>query len=59
MHPESKINEMVDKLIDATPGNEIPKLLEEANDLFKTQKYSEAQSVYESLIAMEPGIPRL
>ena len=59
MHPESKINEMVDKLIDATPGNEIPKLLEEANDLFKTQKYSEAQSVYESLIAMEPGNPKI
>ena len=24
--PESKINEMIDKLIDATPGNEVPKL---------------------------------
>ena len=59
LQPESKINEMVNKLIDATPGNEIPKLLEEANDLFKTQKYSEAQSVYESLIAMEPGNPKI
>lgn len=57
--PESKINEMVDKLIDATPGNEIPKLLEEANDLFKKQKYSEAQSIYENLIAMEPGNPKI
>jgi len=57
--PESKINEMVDKLIDATPGNEIPKLLEKANDLFKKQKYSEAQSIYESLIVMEPGNPKI
>ena len=57
--PESKINEMVNKLIDATPGNEIPKLLEEANDLFKSQNYSEAQSIYENLIAMEPGNPKI
>ena len=57
--PESKINEMVDKLIDATPGNEIPKLLEEANNLFKSQKYQEAQSIYENLIAMEPGNPKV
>ena len=28
-HPESKIEAMIDKLIDATPGNEIPKLLED------------------------------
>ena len=28
--PESKIEIMIDKLIDATPGNEIPKLIEEA-----------------------------
>jgi len=57
--PESKINEMVDKLIDATPGNEVPKLLEEANNLFKSQKYSEAQSIYENLIAMDPGNPKI
>ena len=57
--PESKINEMVDKLIDATPGNEIPKLLEEANNLFKSQKYSEAQSIYENLIAIDPGNPKV
>ena len=57
--PESKINEMVNKLIDATPGNEVPKLLEEANNLFKSQKYSEAQSIYENLIAMDPGNPKI
>ena len=33
-HPESKIEAMIDKLIDATPGNEIPKLLEEAESFF-------------------------
>jgi len=57
--PESKINEMVEKLIDATPGNEVPKLLEEADNLFKSQKYSEAQSVYENLIAIDPGNPKV
>ena len=53
--PESKIETMIDKLIEATPGNEIPKLLEEANSLFKEQKFEEAQRAYESLIALDPG----
>jgi len=53
--PESKIEVMIDKLIEATPGNEIPKLLEEANSLFKEQKFEEAQKAYESLIALDPG----
>ena len=57
--PESKIEQMVKKLIDATPGNEIPKLLEEAEALFKSQKFQEAQTVYESLIAMDPGNPNI
>ena len=39
--PESKIEQMVTKLIDATPGNEIPKPLEEADSLFKSQKFQE------------------
>ena len=51
--PESKINLMIDKLIDAAPGNEIPKLLDEADNLFKEQKYEEAQKIYENLIAVE------
>jgi putative thioredoxin len=46
--PESKIEAMIDKLIENTPGNEIPKLLEEANDLFKEQKFEESQRAYES-----------
>ena len=53
--PESKIEAMIDKLIEATPGNEIPKLLDEANNLFKDQKFEEAQKAYESLIALDPG----
>ena len=53
--PENKIEEMINKLIDATPGNEIPKLLEEADNLFKDQKFEEAQKVYETLVGMDPG----
>jgi len=55
--PESKIEVMIDKLIDSTPGNEIPKLLEEAGILFKNQKFEEALKTYENLIAMDPGNP--
>ena len=55
--PESKIEEMVKKLIDSAPGNEIPKLLEEADNLFKETKYEEAQKIYEDLIALDPGNP--
>jgi len=57
--PESKIEEMINKLIDATPGNEIPKLLEEADNLFKDQKFEEAQKTYETLIGMDPGNPKV
>ncbi|AFS48556.1 thioredoxin [alpha proteobacterium HIMB59] len=53
--PESKIEAMIDKLIDATPGNEIPKLLEEADSCFKNQDYEKAQNLYENLIALDPG----
>lgn len=53
--PESKIQIMIEKLIEAMPGNEIPKLLEEANSLFKEQKFEEAQKAYEALIALDPG----
>ncbi len=53
--PESKIEAMINKLIEATPGNEIPKLLDEANRLFKDQKFEEAQKAYEAMIALDPG----
>ena len=57
--PENKIEEMINKLIDATPGNEIPKLLEEADNLVKDQKFEEAQKVYETLVGMDPGNPKV
>jgi putative thioredoxin len=57
--PESKIEIMIDKLIDATPGNEIPKLIEEAESLFKDQKFEEAQKTYESLVGLDPGNPKI
>ena len=57
VQPESKIEEMVKKLIDSAPGNELPKLLEEADNLFKQTKYEEAQEIYENLIALDPGNP--
>tara|TARA_B100000085_G_scaffold240326_1_gene230661 strand:- start:451 stop:1317 length:867 start_codon:yes stop_codon:yes gene_type:complete len=53
--PESKIEIMIDKLIDATPGNEVPKLLEEADNLFKDQRFQEAQQLYETLVGIDPG----
>ena len=40
--PESKVENMVDKMIEATPGNEVPKLLDEAEQLFKDQKFEES-----------------
>ena len=55
--PESKIEAMIDKLIDATPGNELPRLLEEASVLFKDQKFDEALKAYENLIVSYPGNP--
>ena len=57
--PESKIEIMIDKLIDMAPGNEVPKLLAEADTLFKDQKFEEAQKVYETLVGMDPGNPKV
>ena len=57
--PESKIEIMIDKLIESAPGNEVPKLLEEADQLFKDQKFGEAQKIYESLIGIDPGNPKI
>ena len=57
--PESKIEIMINKLIDAAPGNEVPRLLEEADNLFKDQKFQEAQQIYETLVGMDPGNPKV
>ena len=53
--PESKIEAMIDKLIEAAPGNKIPKLIEEAENFFKEQQYDQAKALYENLVAMDPG----
>ena len=53
--PESKIEVMIDKLIDSIPGNEVPKLIEEAENFFKEQKYKQAKELYENLVIMDPG----
>ena len=57
--PESKIDAMVDKMIEATPGNEIPKIIEEAYQLFADQKFEESLKLFENLIAMDPGNPKI
>ena len=59
VQPESKIEIMIDKMIDATPGNEIPKLIEEAESLLKDKKYEDAQSAFENLIGKDPGSPKI
>jgi putative thioredoxin len=57
--PESKIEVMVDKMIESTPGNEIPKLIDEANQLFSDQKFEESLKLFESLVGMDPGNPKI
>ena len=57
--PESKIEIMVDKMIDATPGNEIPKLIADADNLYKDQKFEESISLYEQLVGMDSGNPKI
>jgi putative thioredoxin len=51
--PESKIEIMVDKMIEAAPGNEIPKLINEAQQLFKDQKFEESKNLFEKLLGMD------
>ena len=53
--PESKIETMVNKLIELTPGNETPKLIEEAEKFYKEKKFEEAKIIYEKLITVDPG----
>ena len=57
--PESKIEAMINKMIDATPGNEIPKLIDQADHLFKEQKFEDSKKIFEQLVAMDPGNPKI
>ena len=53
--PESKIEAMIDKLIEATPGNEIPGLIEEADKLYQNQNYEKAIEIYQQVFVLDPG----
>ena len=57
--PESKIETMINKMIDNAPGNETTKLIKEAEDFIKLQKFEEALKIYENLITLEPGSPNI
>ena len=57
--PESKVEDMVNKMIEATPGNEIPKLIGKADQLFGEQKFEESLRIFESLVGMDPGNPKI
>ena len=57
--PETKIEEMVNKMIEATPGNEVPKLIGEADQLFSDQKFDESLRLFENLVGMDPGNPKI
>ena len=57
--PESKIEAMVDKMIEATPGNEVPVLIDEAEKLFKDKKFEESLKHYESLIGIDSSNPKI
>ena len=56
---ETKIEEMVNKMIEATPGNEVPKLIGEADQLFSDQKFDESLRLFENLVGMDPGNPKI
>ena len=56
---ETKIEEMVNKMIEATPGNEVPKLISEADQLFSDQKFEESLTLFENLVGMDPGNPKI
>ena len=57
--PESKVEAMVDKMIELTPGNEVPKLIEKADQLFIDQKFDESLEIFENLVGMDPGNPKV
>ncbi|MDC0862035.1 thioredoxin [Alphaproteobacteria bacterium] len=50
---EAEIQKLITQMIDSAPGNEIPKLLEEANENFKKEKFESALVIYEQLMGMD------
>ena len=57
--PESKVEEIIDKMIEATPGNEIPGLISDADKLFTSQKFDQALERYEHLVGLDPTNPKI
>lgn len=52
---ESEIEKIIDQLIEAAPGNEVPKLIIEAEKSFQDKNYLGAKDLYESLLGMDSG----
>ena len=50
---EAEILKLITQMLDSAPGNEVPKLLKEADDNFKEEKFQEAQALYEQLLSMD------
>ena len=50
---EAEILKLITQMLDSAPGNEVPKLLKEADDNFKEEKFQEAQALYEQLLGMD------
>ena len=40
-------------MLENAPGNEVPKLLKEADEKFKAEAFQEAQAIYEQLLGMD------
>ncbi len=57
--PESKVEEMMDKMIEATPGNEIPGLISDADKLFTSQKFDQAVEIFEKLVGLDSTNPKI
>jgi len=51
--PEAEILKLITQMLDNAPGNEVPKLLKEADDNFKEERFQEAQVLYEQLLGMD------
>ena len=51
--PEGEIKKLIDQMLENAPGNEVPKLLKEADEKFKEEAFQEAQAIYEQLLGMD------
>ena len=51
--PEGEIKKLIDQMLENAPGNEVPKLLKEADEKFKAEAFQEAQAIYEQLLGMD------